>query len=958
MKIQMQQQSNLNREDHFLTSKEHMAKQFDYQSARSEGYSDDEILDHLSKQHPKYDVKGAIGEGYSPEEVIQHLSARKEKSFMEKATRLGQQAAIGAAENAALPYELAAANVGQREAQTVKYRESVFDDIEQLKDQKQTGVWSPDDQKLLDSLVDQVKSPEKADKFVKTANIGVRGIAEAVTGQHLHPEGVLEKAASWVGFLKDPAKLASKATTAAKFLKDPTKIKELGISGKEIAKSLLPGQDEIRGLSAGSALELAEQGKLGPLGTIAAAVAGDLIGHAPKAALKVASNPKKAAATLTNLFTGANSQKEWTKQLIEDAREAGIQLDAGTITDSSLVKFAQAKAAQSGLTGEALDNFRKDLSGQIVKEYSNILEEVGAQSFENSYQAAEAIQDTLKVQERNLGISRQQADTPASLKGRVDTEFGNLAGKEDQFKQELLTKIAPKEFETSAQAGETLKTVAEDIKQPIKEEFDERFKDIRREVGYLGKDTQAKLASDVGKFVREHEGSLLLGESTAEAKVLKAAQKLKDQLVTSDGALIGVSLQDLIKTRRTLGDVANWEFGGSNFESAYKTLVGEINEAIDRTLKDYSPRLFKKYKELNAEYAAYKDMFEQKNLRALFEPKNNNYNKIYNDFISDPDKLQSLDDIFYLTKRGEEAINQVKRDYAEKFISKQNLTDKEVRNLQKSLGDQHAKSVEEYVASRKKASAAPKAAKKQPLPVVPQGKPAATKSLAARKINETAASEQKRMYEYLSKKTPDQILKQMDTIDGIKRLRHALQRTEEGKQLFKDLSRYKLDDMISKKMTDSAKEQVKLGKFSNLLSTGKNREIAKELLSKEAYQRLTKLQSISGKLAESANKFLNTSQSGSTVADMSLVSSIAVGIMTGNPFLVFPAVASVGGMRMISNLLADPQYLKYLEEAVIAPTPARMNAALEKMRPLVEEAIEVATKQQAISQGEGRLKSK
>ncbi len=47
---------------------------FDVEAARKEGYSDDEILQHLTASR-KFDVQGALKEGYSKQELIDHLSS-------------------------------------------------------------------------------------------------------------------------------------------------------------------------------------------------------------------------------------------------------------------------------------------------------------------------------------------------------------------------------------------------------------------------------------------------------------------------------------------------------------------------------------------------------------------------------------------------------------------------------------------------------------------------------------------------------------------------------------------------------------------------------------------------------------------------------------------------------------------------------------------------------------------
>src|SRR3990167_1753166 len=60
--------------------------QFDIDGARKAGYSDDEILSHLT-QSRKFDIEGARSSGYSNDEIISHLSGQagaaqpEQKSF-------------------------------------------------------------------------------------------------------------------------------------------------------------------------------------------------------------------------------------------------------------------------------------------------------------------------------------------------------------------------------------------------------------------------------------------------------------------------------------------------------------------------------------------------------------------------------------------------------------------------------------------------------------------------------------------------------------------------------------------------------------------------------------------------------------------------------------------------------------------------------------------------------------
>ena len=89
----------------------------------------------------------------------------------------------------------------------------------------------------------------------------------------LKPEGIVEKAAQWVGFIRDPRKIFELGKT--------------GITKKDVLKAISPTSKEVlRGTGAGIALQAAEEGDLGPIGTLAAAVIGDVSGNIAKAGLK------------------------------------------------------------------------------------------------------------------------------------------------------------------------------------------------------------------------------------------------------------------------------------------------------------------------------------------------------------------------------------------------------------------------------------------------------------------------------------------------------------------------------------------------------------------------------------------------------------------------------------------------------------------------------------------------
>lgn len=168
---------------------------------------------------------------------------------------------------------------------------------------------------------------------------------------------------------------------------------------------------------------------------------------------------------------------------------------------------------------------------------------------------------------------------------------------------------------------------------------------------------------------------------------------------------------------------------------------------------------------------------------------------------------------------------------------------------------------------------------------------------------------------------PRQLVGKMNTTQGIKDIKKSLEGSQYGKELFNDLARFKLDQMLMKNFEEGMSNQIKFGTFSNVLKKANNREVAKELLDKEGFKRLDNLTKTSGVLAESANKFLNTSQSSVRLVDLAFAGKLMSDIghaLTGNPFPLMKTGGIYVATNQMSKLLSDPVFLKLLEEAVIA----------------------------------------
>lgn len=679
------------------------------------------------------------------DEVAKSGKPKQERSFLEKAGRIGGQFALGAAENALLPYEIATIPVGSKAAQETDYLHQVGNDIEDLLTQKAYGKWTDKDEEFLQSLYGQIEDPDSIEPYLKTANIGVRGLAEKVTGLDLHPEGVLEKAAGWAGFIKDPTKLANLA-------------KE-GLSLGKVIKAISPtGKDVTRALGAGAALQLAEEGEFGPIGTMAAAVVGDLagagVGGLGKAAVRLGKAPKETIAKSVASFT-KSEQRALQKEIIEDFRKAGIQADLGTITDNNLIKWTQARIAQSGLTGKALDDFKSGLTNQIKSEYQKLSDTLGHSIFESNHEAGQIAREGMsKIRESDLAATRQ-------------------------FYQNAEKALKDKAYVYSNDIVNSIERLEKNLKP----------------------------------------GSI---KGPEQQKVLDILDKLRRDVTDSTGSAMMADVKDLMNNKIALNDIINYEVQGGS-KQLLKGVVKDLDRAIISHGKE-NPSFAKNYINANKKFSEHAKTFRNKNVSTM---------------------LNAAD--------------------------------------------------------------------------------------------------------------PVTIVNKMNSVEGIRNVGKVLTKTPEGKEIFDRLKKLKLDKIVGDNLVDSTSKQVKLGTFSKILEKGKNKELVKEILGKDSFKRLERLQKNSGRLAESVDKFYNASKSGAVAADAAVIAKLLGdfgNLIAGNPWPLIKTTSAITGTKQLSQLITDPQFLKLVEDAIIASEKGNTDQMIQVFMRLKPYAMQFANLQDPLDAGQ------
>ena len=167
---------------------------------------------------------------------------------------------------------------------------------------------------------------------------------------------------------------------------------------------------------------------------------------------------------------------------------------------------------------------------------------------------------------------------------------------------------------------------------------------------------------------------------------------------------------------------------------------------------------------------------------------------------------------------------------------------------------------------------------------------------------------------------PEHAFRKMNTVHGIKEVEKALSHTADGRALYKKLVATKLEEMIGKNLVNSTTQQLNFGSFSKLLQKGQNRALVHQMLGTKGLKTLEKLQKISGRLAESNQKFLNTSKTAYHAADAAFYFKIIHDMghfLAGNPWPIAKSGGAWLAIRQTSKMLADPKFLELLEDVLL-----------------------------------------
>ena len=415
-----------------------------------------------------------------------------------------------------------------------------------------------------------------------------------------------------------------------------------------------------------------------------------------------------------------------------------------------------------------------------------------------------------KVLNKNLGIEVGLGPTKAKpLTGRV-SEFPSAG-----------SSISKLEFETSARGGKGFSQLAKETASHDRKIVSKAYN--------TAEEAHKNISSIYPKLVHQLQGtvdrlSISLKPNTAESQIITTLKGLLKELGSSERGYIEVPVQRILKASDSISGMANYELPFTGPKNILKKVSKDLNEAAIESIKQKggNPRLIEKADRLHENWA---EKFSNDEILPFLKRKIRDPENLYKKIVNDPSVFRALGDALKGTKQYKEFMNAAARDIAEKRMGAymKDLTKvgsrsylKDLKELRDLIGPKNASSFDKTLRANKKRSF------KNLLPsqqFSPRGKIPESQSLK----------------KYLGKtnRTPEELLKKMDSRSGIRELKSQLKKSD-----FEKIAEAKGMDILRAGKVDSNPTGKEL---FDVMNKRKNYEFFSEVIGKKETDELLQI---------------------------------------------------------------------------------------------------------------------
>lgn len=349
------------------------------------------------------------------------------------------------------------------------------------------------------------------------------------------------------------------------------------------------------------------------------------------------------------------------------------------------------------------------------------------------------------------------------------------------------------------------------------EPLQQRYQQQEREVTGLDM-VDPDFVNELQTFIDRFEPGAIPGSQAAV--VVANARRLMEMFVQRDaeGEIAGytaVPMRNVIQTNRSIKQIPNWDVPPEMLDNL-DTLTRNVDQTIAGQLGNVNEELGLEYERLNGDYALFKNRWDNADMR-MFYDRTENSEKVANRF-SNLDEFTQLSQAIGGNYQGQRVLNQVRRDVWKDRIGRDALnaktegqfeeatrdfTREKLRDMMQFLTpEQREVANQAYNRSNQVRTSAIRSAEQ-----FSQDKYVYDRQMKQWKENETSRNEKNKkareevqtkqeLLISLLQQDPSKLVGNMKTIEGIRRIKSATEKVENGKELYDSLARYETEQMF------------------------------------------------------------------------------------------------------------------------------------------------------------------
>lgn len=379
---------------------------------------------------------------------------------------------------------------------------------------------------------------------------------------------------------------------------------------------------------------------------------------------------------------------------------------------------------------------------------------------------------------------------------------------------EQISNAAP----TKAELGRRITRQYEAGRQHEYEPLQQRYREQERETAGLDVVDQS-VPGEVQEFIDRFEPGAIPG---SQASTISAnARLVRDLFVQYDeeGNIAGyraVPMRRLIQVNRSIKQIPNWDVPPEMLDNL-NTLTRQIDGIITDHLEQVNPDLATEYRELNADYALFKNRWDNADMRVFYD-RTENSESVAKKF-SNLDQFTQLAQAFEGTPQGDQVLNLIRREvWNDRFgrDAREARTEADFQDAMKDITDRDFNDVNEFLTPEQRARTLTAMQRSNQIRTsairsseqFSQNKERYDQEMRRWKEQEASRKEKDKnlradvqtkqdLLVSLLQEDPAKLVGNMHTIEGIKRIKDASNKVPEGDKLYDSLARYETEQMFN-----------------------------------------------------------------------------------------------------------------------------------------------------------------